>query len=124
MSRITIAFAALCMLSTPSLAQQVIDDSGRSYPPADIKSLIEIMSHDARNPIAVQFRDIREATNPKFAGVYCGEVNLPNRIGGYDGFTSFWADTRENYSLVEDPTLNGGDEIFRTAAKEVGCIIK
>jgi hypothetical protein len=36
------------------------------------------------NPSAVQYRDVRE-----HYGVVCGQINRPNKAGGYEGFDPF-----------------------------------
>jgi hypothetical protein len=44
----------------------------------------ETVSNFSTNPSAAQFRDVRTAGD-----VICGEVNLPNREGGFNGFQPF-----------------------------------
>lgn len=44
----------------------------------------ELFSNQAANPSAVQFRHVRAVD-----GAVCGEVNKPNRQGGYNGFQRF-----------------------------------
>jgi hypothetical protein len=36
------------------------------------------------NPSAVQYRDVREHN-----GIVCGQINRPNKAGGYEGFDQF-----------------------------------
>jgi hypothetical protein len=46
------------------------------------------------NPSATQFRDVRKVTD-----VVCGEINRPNREGGYDGFVRFVYRTSDTWAL-------------------------
>ena len=44
----------------------------------------ELFANQSANPSAAQFRNVRIV-----GGAVCGEVNKPNRSGGYDGFQRF-----------------------------------
>lgn len=44
----------------------------------------ELFSNQSTNPSATQFRNVRT-----IGDAVCGEVNKPNRQGGYDGFQKF-----------------------------------
>ena len=46
------------------------------------------------NPAAVQFKDVRE-----ISGMVCGQLNSPNRAGGYDGFQPFFYQSKTRWAV-------------------------
>lgn len=63
-----------------------------------------IASHTV-NPSAVQFENVREAP-----GIVCGQVNRPNRVGGFDGFTVFGYRSKDDFfvGVTEGIVMNEG----------------
>jgi hypothetical protein len=105
-----IIFSIACIFAFPSAAQQIIDASSSALPNNDVSAVVSIMSRNATNPLAVQFRDIQRSSDPTQTSVYCGEINLPNRVGGYDGFTKFVVNitNKQNYIASQNFTAYDG----------------
>lgn len=109
-------FIATILLSSPCSAQQVIDASAASLPADSVAAVIDIMSHDAANPIAVQFRNIQRSSDALFPNIYCGEINLPNRVGGYDGFSKFVVNIENKRIYVASQDFKGYDNVSYVAS--------
>jgi len=52
------------------------------------------LANQSVNPSATQFRNVRKVTD-----VICGEINRPNRAGGYDGFIRFVYRSSDSWAL-------------------------
>lgn len=107
--------------ASPAIAQEVIDGSHEIYPSEHMKSVIVAVSRDSLNPKAVQIRALTAATGSEvITPVYCGEVNLPNRFGGYDGFVPFWAAPDKDKAIIGSGS-DFNNETFALVFKTFGC---
>jgi len=68
--------------------------------------------NELRRPVLAKFKDPESAQfrNEKLHGdwsvkgsILCGEVNAKNGMGGYVGFTPFWAASGEKADLGSEP---------------------
>lgn len=103
MSRSTLLIATSIVVAGAIVALAILFKDGRTPaffdPTAKVK---EIVAAELIDPSSAQFRNIRE-TKP---GNYCGEVNAKTALGGYGGFTTFYA--------FEAETTDGNRKWFAT----------
>lgn len=81
------AFAIL-LLCTTAHAQTVVD--GSTLPSEDMKIVAEYLGRELNYPQSAQLRSLR-----KIDSGYCAEMNTRNRMGGYEGFSPLYINTKD-----------------------------
>jgi len=87
-SRSALLIATSIVVAGAMIALAIIFKDGKA--PALFNStgkVKEVVAAELTDPGSAQFRNIREIE----PGNYCGEVNAKTALGGYAGFTTFYA---------------------------------
>lgn len=116
-----VAFAAL---TTPVLAQTIVDGSGTDMPEPMRRAMMQKVTHDLKDPSSAQFRGMRSGRPAKGNAVsWCGEVNAKNSYGAYVGFKKFWfasTPSGETSAAIVDPGQLF-NEVNQTLYTAYGC---
>lgn len=103
---------ALCLLSSPAMAQQVMDGSETNIPGAIWETAKQAVTENMRDPYATQFDKLRPtAASPT---IICGRFNAKDNAGGYMGFRPFSFDSTSK-NLTVNETNECGKAIFDKA---------
>jgi hypothetical protein len=89
---------AVLTAPVPSLAQTVVDESGRSIGTAGVAELVAILKDSLFDPPSTQLRSLRRTSRG-----YCGELKTASRSGPALGFHRFAVDLRKRELFIEGP---------------------
>lgn len=89
----------LAPFATPASAQQVMDGSDKRILPENLASIFYAIAEQSPDPYGSQFRRLVYRND---GASICGEVNLRNSSGGFEGFKRFAIDRKTFTVTFED----------------------
>jgi hypothetical protein len=113
---------SLCACSSKP-DERIVDDSWQNIPAAHVKELVDLVADRSFDPMSVHIRKLRLSSNkiPPPRAIYCGDVNMKARAGGYTGFAPFSVefDGNKKVTFIFDEQRSSASKEFLEA---VGCI--
>lgn len=80
-------FAMAISLSSPCLAQQVMDGSDKQFPSGTVQQIVSKLMKITKDPFSAQIAGLHPSKSDP--ADICGVVNLKNGYGAYTGFEPF-----------------------------------
>lgn len=107
---------AVGMMAGPAAAQTVVDGSGSALPAGAIEKLPAIFRSALVDPTSAQISELKPAAD----GMFCGQVNAKNGMGGYAGARPFAMNLNTSEAFIY-PTIIPGQAL---PAKEADAKIQ